>query len=590
MLSGYRTVKGFLMKKNLNLLLLIFFASLLNPAVYAGMYDTYTIYAVGAQAKAVVIGDINSDGRNDAVVVSSFLVLNTNGLCVFTQNESGTLNPAVIYSCSSYPSSLAIGDLNSDGKADVAVANSDLNNIGVFMQNNTGTLDAQVLYPVGVQPDSIKIGDVNGDGKNDVIASNAMSNYISVLIQAGGVLAAQATYSVNSYGDNKIDIGDMNNDGLSDVVLMRGRKSGIENIAVFPQNGSGTLDTPVYHSVSGSDTRVYGMAVGSINGDTLADVVTDFSLNTEPYISVFIQGNTDSLDTSPVDYTAYNSPSSVAISDISGDGKDDVVILHDKQGKMSIYKQNTSSVLSGYGSYSLPYSGSYNPHSIALGDINSDSVCEILIADEDYGLIVMRQIYCFSFVAFPASIVPNKASDVISVHLLNGDSEKASTFSGTVTLSSSSSAGRFSINSSLWSDTTIIALTDGDADFYYKDSSLGYITIMVSRTGFISASRTILSEIPIKMIPCNNVFNPAKSEKTTILYDIGSSGKVTIKVYNLIGELVKVLVDEEKSSGQGYSVDWKGDNSAGSTVASGVYLIHLQTNSGSITAKALVIK
>lgn len=578
------------MKKNLNLLLLIFCANLISSAAFAGLYDTYTIYSVGAYSEAVAVGDINGDSRNDVVVISYIKGGETNGLCVFLQNETGTFNSKVIYTASSNPSSVAIGDVNNDGRQDVAVANFSSDNVGIFIQNNTGTLNAQVVYPVGVQPDSIKIGDVNGDGINDVVVSNAMSSYISVLIQSGGVLTPQVTYPITSYGNNKIDIGDMNNDGRNDVILMRGRKSGIENIAVFPQNGSGTLDTPTYRNVSGSDTRVYGMAVGNINGDTLADVVTNFSLNTNAYIAAFIQVNTASLDTNPVNYTAHNSPSSVAIGDVSGDGKNDVVVLHDGQGKMSIYKQNTSATLSSYGNYSLPYSSSFNPHSVALGDVNSDSVCEILIADKDYGLIVMRQIYSLSFVSSPSSIVPNQVSDVMRVQILNGDSEKVSTFSGTVTLSTSSPTGKFSLNSSVWADTTIITLTGGEVNFYYKDNSLGYITLMVSRSGFTSASQTILSEIPMKMIPCNNVFNPAKGEKTTILYDIGSDCKVTIKVYNLIGELVKVLVDEYKSAGQGYSVDWKGDNSVGSTVASGIYLIHLQAGSSSITTKALVIK
>ena len=577
------------MKKNLILLLLIFCVGLMSSAVSAGLYDTYTIYSVGAYSEAVAVGDINNDSRIDVVVVSSFKGGETNGLCVFLQNESGTFNSKVIYATSSNPSSVGIGDVNNDGRQDVVVANSNENNIKVFIQNNTGTLNTPVLYPVDSQPDSIKIGDVDGDGENDVVVSNALSDSISVLIQNAGVLSPQVTYSITSYGNNKIDIGDMNNDGRKDVIVMRGKKSGIDDVAVFIQNVTNTLDTPVYRGVSGVDTRVFGMAAGSVNGDSRADIVTTFGANTNTYVAVFIQNNAASLDT-PVNYTAYNSPGAVAIGDVSGDGKNDVVVLHDGQGKMSVYKQNSESTLSAYSSYSLPYSSSFNPHSIALGDVNGDSICEVLVADRDYGLIVLRQVYSFSFATSQMTVQPGQPTDAIRVQILNGDSEKASVFSGTVTLSTTSSAGKFSINKSPWVDTTTIILTGGEVSFYYKDSTLGYSTIKVSRSGFTSASQSVLVEIPSKIIPYNNVFNPAKGEKTTIWYDISSNCRVTIKVYNLIGELVKVLVDEDKSAGQGYSVDWKGENSDGSIIASGVYLIHITAGLFNSTTKALVIK
>ncbi|PIZ16240.1 hypothetical protein COY51_03190, partial [Candidatus Desantisbacteria bacterium CG_4_10_14_0_8_um_filter_39_17] len=548
--------------------------------------DTYTIYSVGAKSEAVAVGDINNDSKNDVVIVSSSKAGETKGLCVFLQNETGTFNPKVIYPIVPSSYSVAIGDLNNDGRQDVAVANDD-DNIRVFIQNNTATLDAPVLYPVCFQPDSIKIGDVNNDGKNDVVVSNWNSDSISVLIQnVGGTLNPQVTYAIASYGNNKIDIGDINNDGRKDVIVMRGKKAGIDSIAVFIQNATNTLDTPAYYKVSGTDTRVFGMAIGSVNGDTKADIVTSFGSS---YIAVFTQTDTTALDT-PVNYTAYNSPSAVAIGDVSGDGKNDVVVLHNGQGKISVYKQSSLATLSEYKLYSLPYSSSFNPHSIALGDINSDSICEILIADPDYGLIVLRQVYSLSFVTSPVTVQPNQVSSAISVQVLNGDREKASVFSGTVTLSTSSSTGKFSINKDTWVDTTIIMLNSGEGSFYYKDQTLGYHTIVVSRSGFTLASQLILVEIPSKIIPYNNVFNPAKGEKTTIWYDISSSCRVTIKVYNLVGELVKVLVDEDKLAGQGYSIDWKGENSQGITVASGVYLIHISAGSFNATTKALVIK
>ena len=566
----------------------LFFASC--ASLNAGLYDTYTVHTLGGYSEAVAIGDINNDSRNDIVIVTSFVLGETNGLYVLTQNETGMLNDVIIYTASSNPSSVAVGDLNSDLKNDVAVVCSDLNNIAVYLQNNTGTLDAPVLYPVGSQPNSMKVADVNNDGRNDIVVSNALSDYISILKQnVGGTLDAQETYAIAASLSAKIDAADMNNDGLKDVVFMKCKAAGVENIAVFLQNAGGTLDTPSYYNTSITDTRVFGMGIGSIDPDSRPDIIASCGSNTNTYIAVFSQSVSGSID-SPVYYTSDDSPSAVAIGDIDGNGRNDIVLLHDKQSIISFYRQSSSGTISSYESCDYPFSSDFGSHSIALGDINNDSICEVVVADKENGLVVLKQIYSFSFSSHPSSVQPGQVSDVFQAQLLNAIAGTAEVFSGTVTLSTTSSTGKFSLSSAVWSDTTIVVMTNGAISFYYKDTALGRQTIIISRGNYISASAEILVEIPAKIIPKNNLFNPAKGEKTTICYDISEDCGVTIRVYNLVGELVKVLVDEFKTAGQGYSVDWKGDNSQGVSVASGVYYIHINAGSFKTTVKALVIK
>ena len=62
---------------------------------------------------------------------------------------------------------VAIGDINNDGRNDVVVGNSGLN-IEVFLQNSNGGLNPSVKYPT-VDSDKIKIGDFNNDGLLDVV-------------------------------------------------------------------------------------------------------------------------------------------------------------------------------------------------------------------------------------------------------------------------------------------------------------------------------------------------------------------------------------------------------------------------------------
>ncbi len=87
----------------------------------------------------------------------------------------------------------------------------------------------------------------------------------------------------------------------------------------------------------------------------------------------------------------------------------------------------------------------------------------------------------------------------------------------------------------------------------------------------------------------NNLFNPAKGENARIDYTIENDGQVTIKLYNIVGELVRTLVDESRSTGT-YIESWNGKNDDGETVASGIYLCFIEAPGIKVIKKAAVIK
>jgi len=82
-----------------------------------------------------------------------------------------------------------------------------------------------------------------------------------------------------------------------------------------------------------------------------------------------------------------------------------------------------------------------------------------------------------------------------------------------------------------------------------------------------------------------NPFNPS----TTIKFDMKAKGLVTLKIYNVAGELVRTLVDEVKDAGS-YSVPWNGKNDRGSAVASGIYFYKMDTKSFSQTKKMVMLR
>jgi hypothetical protein len=84
-----------------------------------------------------------------------------------------------------------------------------------------------------------------------------------------------------------------------------------------------------------------------------------------------------------------------------------------------------------------------------------------------------------------------------------------------------------------------------------------------------------------------NPFNPT----TTIRYSIASAARVSLKIYNAAGQLVRTLVDEEQApAAEGLSATWDGMNDHGLPSASGVYFYKLATKGFSDTKKMVLLK
>ena len=94
------------------------------------------------------------------------------------------------------PVSVAMGDVNGDGKQDLVVANSSDNTVSVLLGNGNGTFQNQQTFATGVRPQSVVLGDVNGDGKLDIAVANEGGTSVSVLLGNGnGTFQAQRAFA-----------------------------------------------------------------------------------------------------------------------------------------------------------------------------------------------------------------------------------------------------------------------------------------------------------------------------------------------------------------------------------------------------------
>jgi hypothetical protein len=83
-----------------------------------------------------------------------------------------------------------------------------------------------------------------------------------------------------------------------------------------------------------------------------------------------------------------------------------------------------------------------------------------------------------------------------------------------------------------------------------------------------------------------NPFNPT----TTIRYGIKERAHVSLKVYNIAGQLIKTLVNGVQQPAAEYKLEWHGANNAGQTVASGVYFYRLETKNFVQNKKMVLLK
>ncbi|HEV2380406.1 MAG TPA: FG-GAP-like repeat-containing protein [Terriglobia bacterium] len=195
-----------------------------------GTFGPAVGYPVGVGPTSVAVGDLTGDRILDLAV--------TNGSAagmvgVLIGNGDGTFQSVVNYPVGAYPTSVVIADFNGDGKLDLAVANAGASSlctspagsgsVSILLGNGDGTFGAAVSYCAGVDPLSVAEGDFNGDGKADMVVANGgsagASSGVSVLLGNGdGTFQAPVNYYFGNIDDSVV-VADLNGDGAPDLAV-----------------------------------------------------------------------------------------------------------------------------------------------------------------------------------------------------------------------------------------------------------------------------------------------------------------------------------------------------------------------------------
>jgi hypothetical protein len=349
---------------------IIFAAVFCSPAAAQLEIRTDTPFLWSGGDGALAIGDFNHDGKMDVALVSK-------ELDIFLGKGDGTFRVPIRITIPGEDvlNSITLADFNGDGEADIALTGGDTHvagdiHVSVLFGNGDGTFTLSQTLNVQAYPNYLNAADLNGDGKPDLVVMTDRS-LTSFLNNGNGTFgAAKAMDFGNNVSLNGMGVGDFNRDGIPDVALSNSYSNG--EIAIFLGNGDGTFtETVKYTGVDGGSGPI---AVGDFRGIGVLDLAA------APYLNNLVEiylGNGDGTFQAPVFYPS-DSGFSITTADMNGDGKLDLVL----DNLVNIPGDGDVVLLLGNGdgtfqSQEVFFTGIL-PDYVAVGDMNGDGKPDVM--------------------------------------------------------------------------------------------------------------------------------------------------------------------------------------------------------------------
>ena len=336
-------------------------------------------YGAGRYPFAVAIGDLNADGKLDLAVAN----YGASTVSVLLNRGGGRFRAKVDHATGPHPSSVAIGDLNGDRKADLAIANQGTEDkpgatVSVLLNKGDASFEAKRDFQTGRAPRSVALGDLNGDGKPDLATANDLSNTgtASVLLNTGdGTFESPVDYATSA-GAYTVAIGDLNDDRMPDLAVADER-----GVSVFLNSGNGSFATRLHYN-TGGDFAI-SVTLGDLNGDSKPDLAVG-NIGGDYKVSVLVNRGDGTFSLKRYDAGAGYS---VAMGDLNGDRKPDLVATDSLNGPDESCDAGDGTavyVLVNRGDSRfarLAYDTGCDPVSIAIGDLNGDGKRDIATAN-----------------------------------------------------------------------------------------------------------------------------------------------------------------------------------------------------------------
>ena len=375
---------------------------------------------------------------------------------VFEHSNNGTgFTVAPYISLSAAPTSVAVGDLNGDGRPDLVITTKNSSSVTVFLNNGKGGFGAGAEYQVGTSPGNAVLADLNGDGKLDLAITDGATGAVDVLLGNGdGTFGKPASYGAisspvslavgNFQGKGRIDLAVASATGVVDLLNDgTGHFQGARNVAIVSEplsvtaadlTGSGHDDL-ILANQDGTASILLGDGSGGFHSATAIPVGTgplstvvsgDFTGNGEADLAVaqansntvnILLGHGDGSFQPGVPYTVGNGPASLIATDLNGDGKLDLIAINQAANTFSVLLGN------GDGTFrpSLDFVAGNSPLAVAAGDFNGDGHPDLAILNSSDGTVSMPLGRGDGTLVAARSYKAGLESNAIAAGDLNGD-------------------------------------------------------------------------------------------------------------------------------------------------------------------------
>ena len=389
--------------------------------------------AGSAESWAITTGDVDGDGDLDLLTGS----LLGNVVSLLRNTGNGTFGPATSIIVGIGTTDLALADVDGDGDLDLLASNVTDNTVSVRVNNGTGTFSGSqtITLPSNSSPNQLVLGDVDGDGDLDLLVGNGANFTYTVALRLNGGDATGSNTGVFSGGQNVsvggisqgVALADVDGDGDLDV-LAASAGNGFVHIRLNGGDATGS-NTGVFSGTGfvGVGDSPGSIAMGDIDGDGDLDLLTA-NYGSSNVSVCFNRGNGDFINytanvTVPVGPGAYN----IALADVDADGDLDFLTSNPGYGTggntVSIGLNGGDATGSNTGVFKVSAAvavGEY-PRAITVGDLDGDGDLDFATPSGNSGQVSVRLNGGTTLAAASASapaafsLYPNPASRAATV-------------------------------------------------------------------------------------------------------------------------------------------------------------------------------
>jgi uncharacterized protein (TIGR03437 family) len=334
----------------------------------------------GAGATTGAVADLNGDGHADIAILNPPVSPATARVLLLFGKGDGSFQPAVNVNLSGYSYSIAIGDLNGDGKPDILLGGT---GISYLPGNGDGTFRSPVTVTTESSPRYLAVGDFNEDGRMDIAATD--NGYIRVILaQPDGTWRGSWATSAG-YSPWEIIVTDFDRDGHADVVVgtleeqVQAHSANSGSVSVLFGRGDGTFEGAPAYPLPATPSS---LASADFDGDSIPDLLLGYAPTGGATV---LLGKGDTTFSTPRQLLTASGSSNlpaingVAVADMNQDGKPDVVLANNSARSIHVLPGRGDGTFSA----AITAATALPPNAVTTGDFNGDGRLDIAAATSE---------------------------------------------------------------------------------------------------------------------------------------------------------------------------------------------------------------